>query len=756
MLLAASATVDIHHQADGQRLFGALIVDLLTASLSLPDDLLGARIVDVLGQVIGSLDLDQGMLIHWEQGPTGVSARHTWTAPEGASFMFPLEPSSARWVYQRLLAGNAVLLSSVDDLPTEAEQDRAAFRSVGPGSLACLPLRLGSHVVGIVAFARKGQAVPWPDELVWKLQLVVALFGNILSRHQCQQDMEGQLQHERLLTEVAARLATVPATEMDAAIEDTQRLICQRMGLCRSALWQASDEEPDVLLLTHLHQPEDGPHWQKRPASGPLCSSYWVLTGATPPAYLRLDVKALFPWVHQQLQRGQAIILRSVEDLPEEAAADRERFHQFQTRSIVIVPLHSGGGMTGCLAFACTREERAWSDEQVRCFQFVADVFANALARRRADQALRENNERLNHTVEELQRLQEQLRQENLYLTEEVQARRDKTPIVGNSDRLLKVIRQAERVATTDSTVLILGETGTGKELLAQYIHRISGRSGKAFIALNIAAIPATLLESELFGREKGAYTGALTREMGRFQMADGGTLLLDEIGEMPLETQTKLLRVLQTGEFERLGSGQTLHVDVRVIAATNRDLSQLLVAGSFRQDLLYRLNVFPIILPPLRDRLDDIPLLVWTFVRELSQKMGRAFERIRKKDLDALQSYGWPGNVRELRNVVERSMILSEGPELRLVLPDGRPDAQHTASRLLVDVEAQHILKVLEAAQGRIRGPGGAAEILGIKPTTLYSLMGRLGIERGNPHSAPRRSAVGASAGRCADAGEE
>jgi transcriptional regulator with GAF, ATPase, and Fis domain len=314
-----------------------------------------------------------------------------------------------------------------------------------------------------------------------------------------------------------------------------------------------------------------------------------------------------------------------------------------------------------------------------------------------------------------------------------IMSRRDRSPIVGDSQALLSVIRQAERVAATDATVLILGETGTGKELLAHHMHRVGIRSTEPFITTNIAAIPATLLESELFGRERGAYTGAMSRQIGRFEVADGGTLFLDEIGETPVEIQVKLLRVLEYGQFERLGSSRTLRVNVRVIAATNRKLPELLRAGSFRQDLFYRLNVFPLTMPPLRERLDDIPALVWAFIKEFSYKMGKPIERVRAEDLNALQRYHWPGNVRELRNVIERSMILTLGSELRIEVPepaDALVDVGQR-SRLLRDVEQAHILQVLASTRGRIRGKGGAAEILGLKPTTLYSRMQRLGIER-------------------------
>src|SRR5688572_12886945 len=281
---------------------------------------------------------------------------------------------------------------------------------------------------------------------------------------------------------------------------------------------------------------------------------------------------------------------------------------------------------------------------------------------------------------------------------------RHRIPLVGNSEALMSVLCDAEKVAATDATVLILGETGTGKELLAHHVHRISRRAAEPFITTNIAAIPATLLESELFGRERGAYTGSMSRQLGRFEVADGGTLFLDEIGELPLETQVKLLRVLEGGGFERLGSSRSLRVDVRLIAATNRKLPELLSEGTFREDLFYRLNIFSVTMPPLRERLEDIPALVWGFIRELSYKMGKPIERVREEDLLELRRYRWPGNVRELRNVVERAMILASGTELRLPVPSWDARANPLPRSLLLrDVEKVHIVNILKSTGGRI-----------------------------------------------------
>ncbi len=321
----------------------------------------------------------------------------------------------------------------------------------------------------------------------------------------------------------------------------------------------------------------------------------------------------------------------------------------------------------------------------------------------------------------------------NVYLQEEIETAHNFEEIVGTSSAIKKVLQAVEKVAATDATVLVAGETGTGKELIARAIHHLSNRKDGVLVKVNCAAIPAGLIESELFGHEKGAFTGALARKIGRFELADKGTILLDEVGEIPLELQTKLLRVLQEGEFERLGSTKTLKVNVRVIAATNRDLEKEVREGRFRSDLCYRLKVFPIALPPLRDRQQDIPLLAAYFVKKFSAAMGKTVESVSAAAMEALKSHPWPGNIRELEHVIERAVILSQGPELDLGdwIPKSAAATGAGPAATLEEVERAHILAVLTHTNWRVSGDKGAARILGLNPTTLEARMKKLGIRR-------------------------
>jgi len=336
------------------------------------------------------------------------------------------------------------------------------------------------------------------------------------------------------------------------------------------------------------------------------------------------------------------------------------------------------------------------------------------------------------NALEEIKQLTDQLEAERAYLQEEIKLEFNHENIIGRSNEIKYVFYKVEQIAHTNTNILVLGETGTGKELVARAIHSLSQRKDRALVKMNCAALPSNLIESELFGHEKGAFTNAYSRRLGRFEVANGATLFLDEIGELPLDLQPKLLQVIENGEFERLGSSETMKVDVRIIAATNRNLEAEVRKGTFREDLWYRLNIFPITMPPLRARREDIPLLVHFFIDKISKRLGKSIGMVPVSVMDALQNYHWPGNIRELENVLERAVINSSGPKLHLVDELKKPRQDLTeANRSLADVERAYIVRVLEQTQWKVSGKNSAAEILGLNRSTLRARMRKFDIRK-------------------------
>src|SRR6266545_435611 len=439
--------------------------------------------------------------------------------------------------------------------------------------------------------------------------------------------------------------------------------------------------------------------------------------------------------------REQKLLLRRDLGAERQYPAE-EQAHAEGVRSYVIVPLLVRGRRIGVLAVASANPNQ-YSEADAAFFQEVANQVALAVENMKA--------------YEEIAALKARLERESVYLQEEIHREHNFTELVGNSPPLLALLRRVDQVAPTDSTVLIFGETGTGKELVARAIHGRSGRRDRPLVKVNCSAISAGLVESELFGHVKGAFTGAIERRIGRFELADGGTIFLDEVGELPPETQVKLLRVLQEQEFEPVGSSRTIRVDVRIIAASNRNLAEMVAVGRFRSDLFYRLNVFPVEVPPLRERRSDISKLATFFVFQYSKKLGKNIEGISQDTMDRISGYSWPGNVRELQNIIERAVILCQQPILELqpdlapisargVLPqapEGLSEAevaQYSRSAppplsTLKEVERGHIMAVLKQTGGVVEGPNGAARILNLHPNTLRHRMSRLGIKRSTHH---------------------
>lgn len=574
----------------------------------------------------------------------------------------------------------------------------------------------------IAAVARVGAQATCKGEDGFDLRTVCLVKGNydpaLSDRHMsgksselmmAEETFQRQTEFMSLLADLAARFAGVPAEEIESEIGDWQRRVCDFLDLDCSTLWLASEEDPGTMILQYIYQATGGPQ---------------VLG--------KLDTPGPFPWSLQKLLDGETLVIKGTPDLAPESAGDPQNRGLCSAGSTLVIPMFmQEKGLFGVLSFGMIRNGRSWTDITVQGLRLAVQVFGTAFQQAHCRRLLAER-------LREIGELRRRMESRDICLREELQV----NPvhfIVGRSAVIRNTLMQVGRVAPTDSTVLIMGETGTGKELLARAIHSISLRSDRPFVTVNCASLPPTLIESELFGREKGAYTGAMTKMIGRFESADGGTLFLDEVGELPLELQSKFLRVLEHGVFERLGSTRPMHVNMRLIAATNRDLADDIRAGRFRKDLYYRLNVFPITVPPLRERAGDIPLLVWTIVNEFQEKMGKRIETISKKSMQAMQAYPWPGNVRELRNVIERAMIVAPDEHLDIAIT-GSDALGMTAEEELPDVmedqkldraERKHILRVLEKSHWRVTGKGSAAEILGLKRSTLQSKMKKLGIKR-------------------------
>ncbi|MCH7761346.1 sigma 54-interacting transcriptional regulator [candidate division TA06 bacterium] len=453
----------------------------------------------------------------------------------------------------------------------------------------------------------------------------------------------------------------------------------------------------------------------------PVKDSFMVyaLAGAIPPKQF-VPIGTEFPRQGSHLQsvldQREPLIRYDLEK--EERIGAEEQLLKEGIRSYVSVPLMVKGWATGVLSVG-SHNPNGYTTGDAEFLQEVAKQIALAIENMKA--------------YEEIAQLKSSLEQENIYLQEEIKTEYNFEEVIGQSSAIKKVLKAVETVAPTGISVLISGETGTGKELIARALHNLSPRREKPLVKVNCAALPSGLIESELFGHEKGAFTGALSLKIGRFELADGGTIFLDEIGDLPIDLQAKLLHVLQEGEFERVGSSETHKVDVRVIAATNRDLEKAMEKEKFRQDLFYRLNVFPVQVPSLRERKEDIPFLVRFFVQKYSVKLGREIETIPRKTMEVLKGYPWPGNIRELENIIERAVLISRSTQLELGdwIPKAGIFPQGIRIRTLKEYERQHIIEVLEYSGWKVSGERGAAKFLGLKPTTLEARMKKLGIKR-------------------------
>jgi formate hydrogenlyase transcriptional activator len=606
-----------------------------------------------------------------------------------ASLSVPVDQDPAGWVW---LNQQPLVIASLD-AETRWPSFRDRVRSSGVNAVTLVPLTAGDNRLGAFGFGCLAPYDPSPAELAF-LERVASEFAVAVESFLARQEAVRERDRLRVLFDITNALVSKLSTdELFSAISAQLSNVIEH----HFSVMTLRDESGSLEMVglhftgTPLFDKEDG--------------------RITPEGLPAAEV----------LATGRPVVVGPA-DLDRYSSPHFRHRVEMGYKSACSIPLVTGNGTLGTLELGRITDD-AWTDEDIDFLVQVARQIAiaveNALAYR------------------QLQEMKDRLATEKLYLEDEIRLDHNNGNMVGEGAAFQSVLKGVQIVAPTDATVLILGETGTGKELVARAIHEMGSRSKGSFVKVNCAAIPGSLLESELFGHEKGSFTGAVAQKIGRFELADNGTLFLDEIGEMPLELQPKLLRAIQDQEFERVGGNRTIRTNVRFVAATNRDLKAMVDENSFRADLYYRLHVFPLDVPPLRERREDIPLLTRYFVQKHAQRLDRKVDRIPTQALEALINYDWPGNIRELQNVIERSVILSNGPELRVDMSDVVGGASSAAHRVRPNsdvsdaAERARILQALKDANGIVGGPNGAAARLGLRRTTLQSRMRKYNIGR-------------------------
>ena len=687
--------------------FEELLFQLSTKFIKLPPDLVDNEINNSLKLISEKLGIDRIALLQFSKDKKQFHRTHGFAANSKQIPPKFLVSDELPWFTGSIKKGKILRITKLDEIPEDAVAERKYAKTQGFKAFVTIPLKVSDSIIGGISYTDMTNERTWQDSTVQRFALINEIIANALGRQHSEKKLsnayskiKGQLQFEKMLSSLSSEFINLSPDHVDQKINDGLRLISESLYIQRITLHQFSEDKKQ-LHLTH---------------------SYLEDPTITIPKFLVSDE---LPWFAESINKGKIQRISKIDDLPEEAAAERQYAKKHGIKAFIIVPFKISGAIIGGIAYSSLINERPWPDSTVQRLVLVNEIFANALDRKYKDHSI-------NKAFSEIKELQKQLQRENLYLQEEIQVQQSHKKIIGQSEPLMYVLSQIEKVALLDTNVLILGETGTGKELVADEIHKLSSRRKQLMIKVNCGALPPTLIENELFGREKGAYTGAVAQQTGRFEAAHNSTLFLDEIAELPPELQIKLLRVLQEGKFERLGSTKTISVDVRIIAATNQDLQNAVEKGTFRKDLYYRLNVFPITVPPLRSRREDIPLIVWHFVREFEKSMGKKIESITERSMELFLNYSWPGNIREMRNIIERSMILNEGPVLKVNPLLFEPENIITRNNYtLEDMTRNHILDVLDRCGWQIGGINGAAQVLGLKRTTLISKMKKLQIKR-------------------------
>ena len=694
--------------------FQDLISDLTSKFIDLPASEVNRQIDDGLKQIVEFLGIDRSAFMTFSPEMKEFRLTHTYGA-EGIAFgPGVLVAEALPWYSAKLQREEVFKLEYPDDLPEEASAEITYCQQIGLKSNLTIPISIGGSLICSISFTSFRNHRSWSDELIEQLRRVGEIFAHATYRRNADLKLQKQCEFEQLISNLSARITNLIPIDVDHEINQGLRILVEFFGADRSSLLQLSENEKEF-IVTHIYAGK-GVKW-----------------------LAKIPMRKYYPWALNRILRGEIVSFTSVKELPAEAASDLKNMHILGLKSNITVPIQHDNVVKYALAVGAVNQERKWPEGIAPRMQLFGEIFINSLLRQKNSEMLQKREKELRYANKEITRLSDQLKHENIYLQEEIKAGHNFGEMIGHSEGLKYIFYKIKQVAPTNTIVLVLGETGTGKELVARSLHQFSSRKDRPLIKVDCCSLPANMIESELFGHEKGAYTGAHALRIGRFELADGATIFLDEIAELPPELQSKLLRVLEDREFERLGSSHTLKVDVRIIAATNRHLESEVENGNFREDLYYRLNIFPLTLPPLRERKEDISELTEAFVQRFSRQLGKQINTIPGEILNILQKYSWPGNIRELENTIERAVITTEGSVLQLM--DNLKNV-HTSMKTsipgetLQERELNYILEVLEKTSWRIEGKNGAAIILGLHPDTLRSRMKKLGIQRPSSQS--------------------
>jgi transcriptional regulator with GAF, ATPase, and Fis domain len=697
-------------QVDKLKRFKHYIFGLSAEFISMPATEVAAEIDKRLREVGEFWDFDQIMLTRLTDRGTRLKTIHAYNAKGIDAAATVAETAFLPWLMRIIHQGRPVAMTRVlDELPVDAVSDRRHLERIGVKSSIILPFIVGGSVQGGLCFNTVRHHQIWPQVLLHELQYLGQILAGALERQKAFEHIQYSMRFDRLLYKISATYINLPA-------KDIVRFIQKDLGRLGSflnaerCLFYLSGKKKDAFEINDTYN-----WWRKEDENHIKKLQKWIRS--TPGFYNH------FEYCFNKWSKGEIVKFSNLNELPPEAHKLKQVHEKFGTRSWLSIPVFVGGAIVGALVVATVRKERFWPEELIPRIRLFGEIFANAIKRKESEQSLHK-------AFLEIKDLKRQIEADYVYLRDELTLEHNFEEIIGQSDALKSVLVKVQQVAPTDSAVLVQGETGTGKELIARAIHHASKRCQRPLIKVNCATLTPNLIESELFGHEKGAFTGAQERRVGRFELAHGATLFLDEIGELPLELQPKLLRVLQEGDFERLGGCRTIRVDVRIIAATNRNLEKEVERGRFRSDLWYRLNAFPISIPPLRQRLEDIPLFVHHFVNQYGTRIGKRFRKIPKKAIKQLERYSWPGNVRELDNIIARAVITSEHGRLQIQIPE-TPSAKSPRQQTFKEMEKRFIVQALENSSWKIEGRTGAANRLDLKPSTLRYRMKRLEISR-------------------------